>query len=313
MKFMAALLILLFSSTAFALGGDFKLTDQNGQAFRLSDHRDKVIALFFGYTHCPDICPDTLATVGTAMNLLEDNKDVQVVSVSVDPSRDTPEYLKSYLAYFDERYIGLSGEWSDLKQVAKQWNARFSTPEAPTTDSYFVDHTADIYVIGRGGKVHGVVPYGLPSEHLAKVLQGALSLQQPLAMPQQGLTDLDGKPVNVTDTDKPTVLHFWASWCGPCRAEFSDLEAAKEKVMALPVNVYAVNLGDRREGIERFLQDYPLSYSILSDRTGYSEHQWGVKTLPQTLIIDADGNVLKRFEGVQSWAESSFIEQLRAL
>lgn len=310
---MAGLLILLLSSTAFALGGDFKLTDQNGQEFRLSDHRDKVIALFFGYTHCPDICPDTLATVGTAMNLLEDNKDVQVVFVSVDPSRDTPEFLKAYLAYFDQSYIGLSGEWSELKQVAKQWNARFSTPEAPTSDSYFVDHTADIYVIERGGKVHGVVPYGLPGEHLAKVLQGALSLQQPLAMPQQGLTDLDGNLVNVTEQNQPAILHFWASWCAPCRAEFSDLEAAKEQVMALPGNFYAVNLGDRRKGIERFLQDYPLSYSMLSDRAGYSEQRWRVKTLPQTLIVDAEGNVLKRFQGVQNWSDSNFIEQLRGL
>lgn len=308
---MAGLLILLFSSTAFALGGDFKLTDQNGQDFRLSDHRDKVIALFFGYTHCPDICLDTLATVGTAMNLLEDNKDVQVVFVSVDPSRDTPEFLKAYLAYFNGRYIGLSGEWSELKQVAKQWNARFSTPETPTLDGYFVDHTADIYVIERGGKVHGVVPYGLPSEHLAKVLQGALSLQQPLAMPQQGLTDLDGNLVSITEKNQPTILHFWASWCVPCRAEFSDLEAAKEQVMAIPGNVYAVNLGDRREGIERFLQDYPLSYPVLSDRTGYSEQQWGVKTLPQTLLIDAEGRIVKRFEGVQSWEDAGFIKQLR--
>lgn len=308
---MAGLLILLFSSAAFALGGDFKLTDQNGQEFRLSDHRDKVIALFFGYTHCPDICPDTLATVGTAMNLLEENKEVQVVFVSVDPSRDTPEYLKSYLAYFDESYIGLGGEWSKLKQVAKQWNARFSTPEIPTSDSYFVDHTADIYVIERGGKVHGVVPYGLPGEHLAKVLQGALSLQQPLAIPQQGLTDLDGNLVSITEKNQPTILHFWASWCAPCRAEFSDLEAAKEQVMALPGNAYAVNLGDRREGIERFLQDYPLSYPMLSDRIGYSEQQWGVKTLPQTLLIDANGEIIKRFEGAQPWKDADFIKQLR--
>lgn len=303
--------MLIVSSAAWALGGDFKLTDQNEQEFRLSDHRDKVIALFFGYTHCPDICPDTLATVSTAMNLLQDSKDVQVVFVSVDPSRDTPAFLKSYLAYFDESYIGLSGEWSELKQVAQQWNARFSTPETPVTDNYFVDHSADIYVIERGGKVHGVVPYGLPSEHLAKVLQGALSQKQLISPVTSGLANLDGEIVELSGTGKPTILHFWASWCAPCRAEFSDLEAVKEQVLALQADVYAVNLGDRREGIEHFLSDYPLSYPMLSDRTGFSEQRWGVKTLPQTLLLDSNGQITTRLEGVQPWAAEGFVERLQ--
>lgn len=303
--------VLLWSSAALALGGDFQLTDQHGKVFRLSDHQDKVIALFFGYTHCPDICPDTLSTVGSALSMLNDPDDVQVVFVSVDPSRDSPQHLNGYLAYFDERYIGVTGSWSDLKRIARQWNARFNTPEKPVNKGYFVDHSADVYVIERGGKVHGIVPYGLPAEHLANVLQGALSLNENTTLVSSSLVDLNGLAVEVVgQTDRATVLHFWASWCVPCREEFSDLEAAKPTLAKLPTDFYAVNLGDRQEGIHRFLADYPLSYAMLSDRTGISERRWGVKTLPLTVVFSPDGKELVRFSGAQSWLDESFVEEL---
>lgn len=298
------------STAAHALGGDFTLTDQHGQSFRLSDHRDKVVALFFGYTHCPDICPDTLASVSTAVASLDKSEDVQIVFISVDPHRDTPGHLKNYLAYFNQSAVGLSGSWIDTQRVAKQWNARFTTPKLPVSKDYFVDHTADVYVIERGGKVHGVVPYGLPSQHLAKVLRGALAIQSTASGNQQGLTSLDGVVVDIGGTMNPTILHFWASWCGPCRTEFSDLEAARENVLGLGASFYAVNLGDRREGIERFLKDYPLNYPMLSDRSGYSEQKWAVKTLPQTLLLDTNGEVVVRLEGAQPWGDGILLQKL---
>lgn len=301
----------LLATRALALGGDFSLTDQHGRAFQLAEHRDKVVLLFFGYTHCPDICPDTLGTIGQALAGLPDSRGVQVVMVTVDPARDTPAHLARYLAYFDERYIGLSGSWREIKDVAELWAARFSTPEHPADPHYFVDHSADIVVIERGGKVHGVVPYGLPAEHLGRVVQGALAQPAIERAPVAGLLDLQGQVVDPLAAGKPVLLHYWASWCGPCRAEFADLQQAKPLVAALDASFYAVNLGDSPDGIARFLRDYPLDYPMLRDTGGLGGERWSVKRLPQTVLLGPDGSLQQRYLGAQPWAEPAFVEQLQ--
>lgn len=309
-QWVVVLLLSLLAPAAHALGGDFSLTDQHRREFKLSEHRDKVVLLFFGYTHCPDICPDTLSTVSAALTEVENTQDIQVVFVTVDPARDTPDHLKAYLAYFDQRYLGLSGTEKQILDVARLWNARFKKTGQTSSSGNFIDHSADIYVIERGGSIHSVVPYGLPSSHLSKVIRGALAQTQEASLSLAGLYDLQGHRVAVLNNTKPVLLHFWASWCAPCRTEFLDLERARRRVEGLSADFFAVNLGDRKQGIEAFLQDYPLSHPVLMDRGGFSQAQWQIKALPQTLLLDAQGNLSRQYIGPQPWAESVFLDEL---
>ncbi|MCI0486913.1 MAG: SCO family protein [Blastocatellia bacterium] len=136
------------------IGGDFTLTDHNGERFRLSDHRGKVVLLFFGYTTCTEACPVTLAKInGVYKRLGEQKKDVLTVFVSVDPARDTPQALKQYMEYFLAGAVGLTGEKREIDVVVNQYGARYEIEKTDSALGYHVNHTTDMYVIDREGKV----------------------------------------------------------------------------------------------------------------------------------------------------------------
>ncbi len=101
---------------------DFRLTNQDGQAVRLSDYRGKLVVLYFGYTHCPDECPTTLAMLNRAMSEMKDaGSSTQVLFVSVDPQQDTPPVLKEYLARFNSKFVGLTGQPAEVDAVLKAY------------------------------------------------------------------------------------------------------------------------------------------------------------------------------------------------
>jgi len=157
------------------LGGDFSLTDQDGRLFELQQLRGKVVLIFFGYTFCPDICPTELATVAAVLNELEDDSEqVQGVFVSVDPERDNPQILKSYIGYFNKHLIGLTGSPDEIERVANRYRVKFR--KQPRTDgAYSMDHSANLYVIDRTGQLFAVIPYGLPPEHVLGVVRRLLT------------------------------------------------------------------------------------------------------------------------------------------
>lgn len=136
---------------------DFNLIDQNQEAFTADFFQDKWTLVFFGYTYCPDVCPITLATIKQFSGLLEDTdyaEDTQVVMVSVDPQRDTPEILSTYMSYFDESYVGATGEYIDIFNLARQLNIAFSYLPAEDGD-YLVSHSGEIILINPNGHFHG--------------------------------------------------------------------------------------------------------------------------------------------------------------
>src|SRR4029077_20921149 len=103
-------------------GHDLQLTDFNGQARKLADFRGKAVVVFFGYTHCPDVCPTTMSELASAMKKLGAEADkVQVLFVTVDPERDTPEILKQYVTAFDPHFLGLRGTPEQTAQAAKDF------------------------------------------------------------------------------------------------------------------------------------------------------------------------------------------------
>lgn len=133
---------------------DFTLINQDGQSVRLSDYRGRLVLLFFGYTHCPDVCPTTLARLNQVMRALGDEaKAVQVLFVSVDPERDTPAVLKQFLSHFNPAFTGLTGQAEEVRAVTQAFGVYVQKEEVGSAAGYLVTHTARIYVIDPDGRL----------------------------------------------------------------------------------------------------------------------------------------------------------------
>ena len=132
----------------------FALPDFDGKPRTLADFKGKVTVVFFGYTQCPDACPTTMAELsGILKTLGPDASKVQVVFVSVDPSRDTPALLKNYVTNFRPDFIALRGDEAQTKQVIKDFKLIVEKVPGKTPDSYTIDHTAGTYIFDREGRV----------------------------------------------------------------------------------------------------------------------------------------------------------------
>lgn len=139
----------------------FTLTDQYGTQRSLSDFKGKVVSLFFGFTHCPDICPTHLARQAEVMRQLGPQAEqVAVLFVSLDPERDTPAALKTYMDAFDPRFIALTGSTEQTSKVAKQYKIFWQkTPLPDSALVYTIDHTTNSFVIDQTGRLRLVVPH----------------------------------------------------------------------------------------------------------------------------------------------------------
>ncbi|WP_083300998.1 SCO family protein [Jeongeupia sp. USM3] len=153
-----------------SFGGDFTLTAQDGKPRKLSDFHGKAVALFFGYTQCPDVCPTTMVELKDVMKQLGADADkVQVLFVSVDPLRDTTAVLSQYVPAFDPRFIGLTGSRADVDKVAEQY--KVIVQQQGSGANYTVDHSAGTYLIDKQGKLRVLVNYGAGSAVLAHDLR----------------------------------------------------------------------------------------------------------------------------------------------
>jgi len=119
----------------------------------LSNFKDKVVLLFFGYTNCPDICPITLSVMNNVIDKLGDKADnVQVLFVTVDPERDTVEKLKSYMPYYNENFIGLTGTLEEIDKVADDYNIFYSKEGVDSSSGYLMGHNSSVLLITPDGK-----------------------------------------------------------------------------------------------------------------------------------------------------------------
>ena len=148
---------------------DFTLVDENGEQVRLSDFRGKPVLLYFGYTFCPDVCPTTMAELGRMMRELGDQaEDVQVVMITVDPERDTPERLAEYVRYFHPDFIGLTGTEEEVSQAATPLGIYYAKQEVEGASGYLMDHTATVLMIDKDGSTRMIFPYGTPAEDMTE-------------------------------------------------------------------------------------------------------------------------------------------------
>lgn len=146
------------------IGGDFTLTDQNAQPFRLADSDGKIRLLFFGFTMCPDVCPLTLSKVVQIRQLLgEDSGELLTLFVSVDPERDTPEKLRAYLRFFDLGDVrALTGTTDEIDTVVSLFKATYEKEATDSADHYLINHTSYLFLIDREGRVRGI--FGVSSK-----------------------------------------------------------------------------------------------------------------------------------------------------
>lgn len=161
--------------TGAAFARDFKLNDHNGKTLTLADFRGKVVAMFFGYTHCPDVCPTTLADFAAALRLLGPLGDrVQVIFVTVDPQRDTPELLREFVPAFDARFLGMYTDADTLKALAHEYKVVYQKTGVKAADDYLIDHSAGTYVYDPLGKLRLLIAYGSGPEDIAQDLKTLL-------------------------------------------------------------------------------------------------------------------------------------------
>lgn len=142
-------------------GKGFTLTDHNGTPRTLEDFKGKVVVMFFGYTHCADVCPTTLQSMKDAMKRLGADADrVQVLLVTVDPERDTPQVLKQYVTAFDPRFLGLTGDAASIARTTKEFKVLAQKSPGSDASSYTVDHSSGTYLFDTQGRLRLFLGYG---------------------------------------------------------------------------------------------------------------------------------------------------------
>ncbi|KQO53359.1 SCO family protein [Methylobacterium sp. Leaf85] len=157
-----------------SVGGPFTLTDQNGRRVTERDFAGATHLVFFGFTHCPDVCPTTLQQIGDVLQALgPKGKDTKALFIAVDPERDTPEALKTYLASFDPRIVGLTGSPEEVAAAVKAYRAYVR--KVPTKgDDYTMEHTALVYIMDGRNRFVNALNLMKPADQAAAELAKAL-------------------------------------------------------------------------------------------------------------------------------------------
>lgn len=160
-----------FRGTAYVepypVAADFELIQSNGDIFHLSNQRDKIVLLFFGYTTCPDVCPTTLAELNMALNRISEKaKQVQVVFISVDPERDTSQAAQAYVSRFNPSFIGLSGSLDELGKIWQEYGIFREVTQSDSAAGVLINHTARVTLIDTQGNIRLSYGFGTPVEDI---------------------------------------------------------------------------------------------------------------------------------------------------
>jgi protein SCO1 len=162
--------------TGSPIGAEFRLSDPDGRSRSLADFRGKVVILVFGFTQCPDVCPTTLTDFASALKRLgSDASRVQLLFVTLDPARDTPELLRQYVPAFDPAFIALRADEKSIEKVAKDFRVYANKREGKTPAAYTIDHSAQSFVFDREGKLRLVIGYGMAADKIAADLKVLLN------------------------------------------------------------------------------------------------------------------------------------------
>ena len=154
---------------------EVKLFSHHGKIVNIKDFKDTPVLLFFGFTHCPEVCPTTLSNLLNNIELLEKNKkNYKVLFVTLDPERDTINILNDYLQNFNSSVIGLTGKIDEINKFAKNWNIYWE--KVSEGDSYTINHTATVFMINKKGDFVGTIAWGESNKSIKLKLQKLLNL-----------------------------------------------------------------------------------------------------------------------------------------
>jgi protein SCO1/2 len=158
------------------MGGAFAMQDQDGRAVTQGDFGGKLLVGYFGYTFCPDVCPTELGAIAAAMDLLTPTEAERATPlfVTVDPERDTPEQMKSYVSNFHPRMVGLTGTPEQVAAMAKAFRVFYAKVQRPEMSEYLMDHSSFIYLIGSDGRVRALLRPQTPPEEIAAAIRAQL-------------------------------------------------------------------------------------------------------------------------------------------
>jgi len=160
------------------VGGPFELTDQDGKPFTDENLRGKYALVYFGFTHCPDICPEELDKMATMIDLVQERSGnvMRPIFITCDPARDTPAVVKSYLQEFHPAMIGLTGTWEQIKAVCKMYRVYFSTPpNVKSGQDYLVDHSIYFYLMDPEGDFVEAIGRQHSAERAAQIISEHIS------------------------------------------------------------------------------------------------------------------------------------------
>ncbi len=196
----------------------FVLKDQDGKSRALSSLRGKLVLITFGFTNCPNICPTILANLARAYDLLsaEEQARVQVLFISVDPSRDTSKVLKTYVPFFNRHFLGLTGQPEEIAAVAKAYGVQVTSPPAAgTASSYNIEHSDTVYVISPSGKWIGF--YG--NRQLQNGQRMAADLHHFLSLFEGSNDDWQSEGAKVVKAQAPSGRQLYLAQCASCHLE----------------------------------------------------------------------------------------------
>jgi protein SCO1/2 len=198
----------------------FVLKDQDGKSRALSSLRGKIVLITFGFTNCPNICPTILANLARAYDLLsaEEQARVQVLFISVDPSRDTSKVLKTYVPFFNRHFIGLTGQPEQIAAVAKAYGVEYETISqsgAANASSYNIEHSDTVYVISSSGKWIGF--YG--NRQLQNSQRIAADLHHFLSLSEGNSDDWQSEGAKLVKAQAPSGRQLYLAQCASCHLE----------------------------------------------------------------------------------------------
>ena len=196
-----------------------ELIDPDARPFSLASLRGHEVLVFFGYTHCPDVCPATIGVVGQALAAV--GPGPTAVFVSIDPERDTPAWLKDYVRYLPPGFVALTGSPGQVRSVADSWGVRYARVETGSPDGYAMSHTADVYLVDADGRLRAHFPFGTEPEAMVDVMRDTTSTASgSTASPGAGMATASGpaspSPAAVAGPDgvHPVVVST-SVWAGP--------------------------------------------------------------------------------------------------
>ena len=156
------------------IGGHFALIDQTGKPITDRDFRGRYLLVFFGFTHCPDICPTELQVMAAALEALspQERKEIVPVFITLDPERDTPEVMATYVKNFGQDFVGLTGSVKSISAVAKAYRIAYSKfQQDKTSGDYTIDHSSLVYLMDKNGDYITHFAYGIPAAKITEMLR----------------------------------------------------------------------------------------------------------------------------------------------